>query len=192
VCLSRDAPWLTTRRDARSTALDGITNDNRFRRCIDLSTEDIFDVKNLYDRAVLDKVHERIARLRPDSDRLWGRMDAAQALAHCALAMENALGDTVLPRHPLGRLIGGRVKRSMIVKGKPMGRNARTHPSVLVQDVRDFDVERQRLRRAVDRFASGPAACTPHPHFFFGPMTPLEWATFMYIHLDHHLRQFQV
>jgi hypothetical protein len=192
VCLSRDAPWLTTRRDARSTALDGITNDNRFRRCIDLSTEDIFDVKNLYDRAVLDKVHERIARLRPDSDRLWGRMDAAQALAHCALAMENALGDTVLPRHPLGRLIGGLVKRSMIVKGKPMGRNARTHPSVLVQDVRDFDVERQRLRRAVDRFASGPAACTPHPHIFLGPMTPLEWATFMYIHLDHHLRQFQV
>ena len=149
-------------------------------------------MKNLYEPAVLDEVHARIARLHPTSERLWGQMDAAQALAHCALAMENALGETVLPRHPLGRLIGGRVKRSMLIKGKPMGRNAPSHPTVLVRDVRNFDVERQRLARAIDRFASGPEACTPHPHFFFGPMTPTEWATFMYIHLDHHLRQFQV
>jgi hypothetical protein len=137
-------------------------------------------------------VRARIARLRPDSEPLWGRMNAAQALAHCALAMENALGDTVLPRHPLGRLLGGWAKRSLIVKGKPMGRSAPTHPSVIVLDARDFEVERQRLRRTIDRFTSGPAACTRHPHFFFGDMTPDEWATFSYVHLDHHLRQFQV
>ena len=149
-------------------------------------------MKHLYESAVVDEVRERIARLRPDSRPLWGSMNAAQALAHLALAMENALGDTRLPRNPLGRLIGGRVKRSMLVGGKPMQRNARTHPTVLVMDERDFDVELQRLQRTIDRFASGPAACTPHPHFFFGRMTPEEWATFMYVHLDHHLRQFEV
>ena len=149
-------------------------------------------MKHLYEPAVVDELRERIARLRPDSERLWGSMNAAQALAHCALAMENALGDTKPPRHPLGRLIGGRVKRSMIVKGKPMARNAPTHPSVLVRDARDFDVERERLQKTIERFAAGPAACTRHPHFFFGAMTPEEWATFMYVHLDHHLRQFQV
>jgi hypothetical protein len=149
-------------------------------------------MKHLYQPAVADEVRQRIARLRPDSTPAWGSMNAAQAMAHLALAMENALGDTVLPRHPLGRLIGGTNKRSMLVKGKPMQRNARTHPSVLVTDERDFDAERARLGRTIDRFTSGPAACTPHPHFFFGRMTPEEWATFMYVHLDHHLRQFQV
>ncbi|MEO7042709.1 MAG: DUF1569 domain-containing protein [Gemmatimonadaceae bacterium] len=148
-------------------------------------------MKNLYQPLVVNEVRERIARLRPDSRPLWGRMNAAQACAHLTLALENALGDTVLPRHVLGRLIGGRIKRSMLAKGKPMGRNAKTHPSVIVVGDRDFDVELPRLLRAIDRFAIGPAACTKHPHFFFGDMTPDEWATFMYVHLDHHLRQFQ-
>ena len=65
--------------------------------------------------------------------------------------------------------------------------------SVLVTDERDFMVERQRLRESIDRFASGgPRICTKHPHFFFGPLTPVEWAVLMYQHLDHHLRQFGV
>ena len=149
-------------------------------------------MKSLYDPSVADEVRQRVARLRPDSAAQWGKMNVAQALAHCALALENALGDTVLPRHPLGRLIGGWAKRGFVVKGKPIRRNAPTHPSVRVADERSFDAERNRLRRAIDRFTAGPSACTVHPHFFFGPMTPSEWATFMYVHLDHHLRQFSV
>ena len=147
-------------------------------------------MKNLYEQSVVAELHERIGHLRRDSTRSWGTMNVAQALAHCAAAMENALGDTVLPRHLLGRLIGRRALRSFLVKGRPMGKGEPTHPSVIVKDTRDFDVERQRLTQAIDRFASGPHACTKHPHFFFGPMRPAEWATFMYIHLDHHLRQF--
>jgi len=149
-------------------------------------------MKSLYDPAVANEVRQRIERLRPDSERAWGEMSVAQMFAHCAMAMENALGDTVLPRHPLGRVIGGWAKRGLIVKGKPMGRSAPTHPSVLIKDERNFNTERDRLERTIDRFTSGPGACTRHPHFFFGSMTPEEWATFMYIHLDHHLRQFNV
>jgi LPS sulfotransferase NodH len=45
----------------------------------------------------------------------------------------------------------------------------------------------------IDRFASGgPAGCAQHPHSFFGPLTPAEWAELNYKHLDHHLRQFGV
>jgi hypothetical protein len=82
-------------------------------------------------------------------------------------------------------------KKSLIMNGEPMRRNAKTEKSVLVTDERDFMVERQRLRESIDRFASGgPRICTKHPHFFFGPLTPVEWAVLNYQHLDHHLRQF--
>ena len=148
-------------------------------------------MKNLYEPAVANEIRDRLERLRPGDEPRWGKMNVAQALAHCALAMENALGDFTLPRHLLGRLIGRFAKRSILAKGE-IQRSAPTHPTVLITDTRNFDVERERLRRAIDRFTSGPAACTRHPHFFFGPMTPLEWARFQYIHLDHHLRQFQV
>jgi hypothetical protein len=84
-------------------------------------------------------------------------------------------------------------QKSLIVNGEPMRRNAMTEKSVLVTDERDFIVERQRLRESIDRFASGgPGICTKHPHFFFGPLTSVEWAVLMCQHLDHHLRQFGV
>jgi hypothetical protein len=60
-----------------------------------------------------------------------------------------------------------------------------------VNDERDLERERERLCGLIDRFAAaGPEGCTAHPHPFFGPLTAEEWATLMYKHLDHHLRQF--
>jgi uncharacterized protein DUF1569 len=152
-----------------------------------------FRVKNLFEAARVEEVKERIARLRPDSERQWGKMNPAQALAHCSAAMGMAVGETRPPRILIGRLLGPIAKKSVIVNGTPMRRNSMTDKSVLVTDERDFMVERQRLRESIDRFAAGgPGICTKHPHFFFGPLTPVEWAALMYQHLDHHLRQFGV
>jgi hypothetical protein len=150
-------------------------------------------MKNLFEAATVEEVKERMARLRPDSQRLWGKMTPAQALAHCSAGMEMAVGEKNPPRILIGRLLGRFAKKSMIVNEKPMPRNAATDKSLVVRDERDFDAERRRLCEFIDRFAaSGPRVCTKHPHFFFGPLTPMEWSALMYQHLDHHLRQFQV
>ena len=146
-------------------------------------------MKNLFEAAAVEEVKERMALLRPDSERQWGIMNPAQTLAHCSAAMEMALGDRTPPRILIGRLLGRFAKKSMILNEKPMPRNVGTDKSLVVSDKRDFVMERQRLREFIDRFAAGgPKACTSHPHFFFGPLTPEEWAALMYQHLDHHLR----
>jgi hypothetical protein len=151
-------------------------------------------MKNLFEPARAQEVNERLARLQPDSQRQWGQMNPAQALAHCTAAMDIAMGKTSpSPRVFIGRLLGPLVKKSLLVKGEPMRRNATTDKNCLVTDERDFAVERQRLRESIDHFvAGGPGICTNQPHFFFGPLTPVEWAALMYQHLDHHLRQFRV
>ena len=150
-------------------------------------------MKNLFETSTANEVRERIANLNPGSERVWGKMNPAQALAHCSTAMEMALGHKVAPRIWIGRLLGPIAKRSMIVHEKPMPRNSSTDKSLVVSDKREFLVERQRLLELIDQFASGgPAICTKHPHFFFGPLTPMEWSALMYQHLDHHLRQFRV
>jgi hypothetical protein len=93
----------------------------------------------------------------------------------------------------LGRIFGPMVKSKVLGDEKPMGRNAPTAKSLVVADERDFETERKRLCMLIDRFAeAGPTGCTTHPHTFFGHLTPEEWATLMYKHLDHHLRQFGV
>jgi hypothetical protein len=150
-------------------------------------------MKNLYEPAALEEVKTRMAQLKPDSQRLWGKMNPAQAMAHCSVAMEMATGKNRPPRILLGRLLGPLAKKAVILKGKPMRRNSFTEKSAIVTDERDFVAERQRLRELIDRFAAGgPGKCTTHPHFFFGQLTPMEWATLQYQHLDHHLRQFRV
>lgn len=68
-----------------------------------------------------------------------------------------------------------------------------TMKTLIRNDERQFAEEQQSLIGWIDRFsAGGPERCTTHPHSFFGPMTPVEWAIMGYKHLDHHLRQFSV
>jgi hypothetical protein len=150
-------------------------------------------LKTLFEAAMVEEVKERVAQLRPESERQWGKMTPAQMLAHCSATVEMAMGKTSPPRILIGRLLGPLAKKSVIVNRTPMRRNSMTEKSCLVTDERDFVVEKQRLRESIDRFATGGSGvCTKHPHFFFGPLTPVEWAVLMYQHLDHHLRQFGV
>lgn len=150
-------------------------------------------MKNLFEATRVQEVKERIALLRPDSQRLWGKMNVAQALAHCSLAMEWAVGDKAPPRMLLGRLLGRIVKPLALGNDSPLRRNSPTAKDLVVQDARDLDRERARLCGLIDRFAAGGRnGCTSHPHSFFGRLTPDEWAILQYKHLDHHLRQFGV
>jgi hypothetical protein len=148
-------------------------------------------MKHLFDAAMVEDVKQRLGHLRPESERRWGTMTAAQAVAHCAAGVELALGDRKPPRLWLGRIMGPIVKPMALGNDAPMRRNSPTVQGLVVADERDLGTERTRLCGLIDRFtAAGPAGCTTHSHSFFGRLAPQEWAILMYKHLDHHLRQF--
>ena len=151
-------------------------------------------LKNLFDPTVVVEITDRVARLRPDSERLWGKMSAAQMLAHCCVSLQWALGEVVPDRVFVGLRMIGRVIKPMALKDDAaMRRNSPTAKSLVIADERDLTTEREKLNGLIERFAAGGAAgCTEHPHSFFGKLTPEEWSVLMYKHLDHHLRQFGV
>jgi hypothetical protein len=151
-------------------------------------------MKNLYEAGRAQEVKERLARLKADSPRQWGSMNAAQAVAHCAVGLEWAVRDkTPDPMWFLPRLIGRAIKPLALGDDKPMKRNSPTVKSLIMKDDRMLETERTRLNELLGRFVTGgTAACTTEPHPFFGKLTPEEWAILMYKHLDHHLRQFGV
>jgi transposase InsO family protein len=149
-------------------------------------------MKNLFEAATVAEVKERVSALRAESERVWGKMNAGQMLAHCSVSLEGAVGDRRPPRIFIGRLLGPIAKPDFL-SGKPMKHNSPTDKSFVIRDERDFAAERERLLGLIDRFAAGgPGGCTKHPHSFFGALTPEEWARGMYKHLDHHLQQFGV
>lgn len=149
---------------------------------------------NLFEPTSVTEIRNRIESLTPDNPRQWGKMTPAQMMAHCSAWFEMAAGLNTPPRSLLGRFVGRMAKKSVLGK-KPIPHNMPTEKSLLQIDdrhfARNFTDEQQRLLDWLDRFsAAGPSACTTHPHCFFGPMTPIEWATIGYKHLDHHLQQF--
>ncbi len=149
-------------------------------------------MKNLFQADAVDEVISRIDKLQPASQRQWGKMEVAQMMAHCSAALDLASGRLIRPRILLGRLLGPLV-RPIYSNDKPFSRNNPTDKKLVISDPRDFGREQEQLKVWIRQFhQGGEAQCTSHPHPFFGALTPHEWSTGMYKHLDHHLRQFGV
>ena len=147
-------------------------------------------MKNLFERETIEEVCSRIDALQPNTQRLWGKMDVAQMMAHCSAALEMASGNVKTPRSLIGRILGPLVK-PIFTNEKPFSKSSPTDPKLVVSDARDFAREQERLKTKIREFhQGGEAQCTRHPHPFFGTLTPSEWSRGMYKHLDHHLRQF--
>ncbi len=153
-------------------------------------------MKNLFDPTQAEDSKRRIMRLNSGSERQWGTMTVAQTLAHCTSGIQMATG-IINPRRASfpARGIGIAIKPLVFGDNKPMRRNSPSSPELFPADPTrcDFERERTQLIATIDSFvAQGAAGCSRHPHPFFGPLKPQQWAILMYKHLDHHLRQFGV
>ena len=149
-------------------------------------------MKTLFNPKDREALSLRLAALEPDAQRQWGRMNAAQMLAHCAIALEVAAGDRPMPQAFLGKLITPLFGR-MILGERPFSRDSPTNPSFVVTDLRDFEAERIRVATLIDRVVQhGPESAGRQTHPFFGRLSGDQWGRLAHKHLDHHLRQFGV
>jgi len=147
-------------------------------------------MKSLFEPEDRNAILTRIAALQAGSQRAWGKMDPAQMMCHCAIAMETGTGDRPMKQKFIGRILMP-FFRSSILGQKPFSRNSPTDPTFVVADPRDFEAERKRLVGLIGRMIDrGEETASKQIHPFFGKMTGREWGELMYKHLDHHLQQF--
>jgi len=85
-------------------------------------------MKNLYEAGTAKEIRERIAQLGPTNRRQWGKMTAAQAMAHCSSVMEWAVGENNPPRMFLGYIFGPIAKSQGL--SKSLATAARTPPRI--------------------------------------------------------------
>jgi hypothetical protein len=146
-------------------------------------------MQSIFETAAKNEVIRRIEKLTPTTKGIWGKMDAAQMLTHCANGLLMAMGEINPPKEWIA--IVGWLFKSSYSNEKPFPKNVRTISGGSVSDQRNFDVEKERLLQLIEKMhAGGELICTTHPHAFLGKMSPSEWGKGMYKHLDHHLRQF--
>lgn len=144
----------------------------------------------LLDPGECERTIQRFRTLSASTKPLWGKMNAAQMLAHCRVPLEVTMGRVRLKRMWLGLLIGPLLKKK-VLGPKPFPRNGPTAPEFRMTGLHDFDQELARLTDTLHAFRDGgPAGITKEPHPFFGPMTVADWERLQWKHVDHHLQQF--
>jgi hypothetical protein len=149
-------------------------------------------MNNLFNQPDVSGITERVEKLTVNSQRLWGKMNVGQMLAHCNVSMETAMGKHFIKRIFIGRIIGTLMKRK-VLNEKPFGKNSPTDKTYIFtdKDKLDFEKEKSKLKQSIILFfEAGAAKCTTYPHPFFGKFTAEQWAILQWKHLDHHLRQF--
>ncbi|MNJ97751.1 hypothetical protein D3C87_155040 [compost metagenome] len=151
------------------------------------------DLPNIFTKQVAEEVVERIEKLTPMSQPLWGKMNAAQMFAHCCVAYEMVYTD----KHPKPNFFMGFILKNLIKKAvvsdKPYSKKSKTAPAFLISDEKDFEAEKNRLVDYIrETQVLGAYIFDGKMSHSFGPLSDNEWNNMFYKHLDHHLKQFGV
>lgn len=150
-------------------------------------------MKSIFDSQNLAEICSRIDKLRPDSVRLWGKMDVAQMLAHCSLPLEQATGKTKSKDESnfFTRVVIRWFVLRMVKKGR-FTKNAPTTPSFVVADKVSFEREKARLLQNIRDFYQKGQQGELGAHPAFGHFDKQQWGSLTFAHLDHHLKQFSI
>jgi hypothetical protein len=145
-------------------------------------------MKSIWKPDVRRELRDRVERLTPQHAAKWGRMTAAEMVAHLNDALRMASGElAVAPkkvplRFPPLKQLG--------IYWAPIPRNLPTIPELIARRPGDWMIEIADLSRQLDSVARrGPGDMAP-AHPAFGSMSGKAWGALVYRHMDHHLRQF--
>jgi hypothetical protein len=143
----------------------------------------------LFEPSTTDEIISRLNRIGPSTTPKWGKMNAAQMMAHCQAPFLVYFGEKKMKRGLISLLFGKVAKKKLFVK-EPWRRNLPTAKAFKILEEKNFEKEKSLLISLVRRFADEGYTVTVSVHPFFGKMSSQEWGLFSYKHLDHHLQQF--
>jgi hypothetical protein len=134
----------------------------------------------------------RFNQIAANTPALWGKMNAAQMMAHCAVSMNVAFGHSKNYRHWVGIFFGNFAKKRTL-QTQELDKNIPAYIKLRIEDERDFAEEKTKLISLIKSIPEkGEAGLVKCPHPYFRHFGPGEWSLLNWKHLDHHLRQFGV
>ena len=151
-------------------------------------------MSDLHDPSAKVAILARLEGLEPDRPRVWGRMNAHQAVCHLNDSFEWAAGRRD------AKPIKGPPIPAIVMKGValylplPWPKGVPTMPEADQMKggtpPGDFGDDRAQLVELIEEFAAAPEGKRRPPHPIFKSMSRTDWGRWAYRHVDHHLRQF--
>jgi hypothetical protein len=150
-------------------------------------------MKNVFDQNDTIELVDRINKLNPATQALWGKMRVAQMLAHCNVTYELIYDNKHPKPNPVMKLILKLLVKDKVVGEKPYKQNGPTAPAFIIKEDKDFETEKGRLINHINKTQQlGEAYFNGKESHSFGVLSVTEWNNMLYKHIDHHLRQFGV
>ncbi len=151
------------------------------------------NLPNIFTQEVANTLLSRVNKLNATQTPQWGKMDAAQMLAHCNVTYDMAFDENFKKSSPFIRFILKNLVKKGFINDKELKKNGSTAPEMLIKDARNFDIEKSKMIANIQQVSKvGGSFFEGKDHPGFGTMTSQEWNNFYYKHLDHHLTQFGV
>lgn len=149
-------------------------------------------MKNLQSQTVRETVIKRIFTVQKEDPAIWGKMNAHQMLCHCSDQIRLSLGLKTAESRVSKK---GELLKWLILIGMPAPKGKVETVKELKQGEGgtppgDFDMDKNNLIDMIKRFNSHFTDQTKRAHPTFGLMNHKQWARLVYIHLNHHLKQF--
>lgn len=150
-------------------------------------------IENVFTEQGVNNLLNRLDKVTNDTKPQWGKMTAAQMVAHLNVAYEMTLEDKHKRPNALARFLIKLVAKSAVVGPKPYPKNGRTAPEFIINDDRDIDAEKQRLKAYMNQVLEiGGDSFHNRESHAMGKLTKDEWNMLFAKHMDHHLQQFGV
>lgn len=147
-------------------------------------------MKSIFNTTDRNEIISRINSLGPNNHAQWGTMTTGQMIRHCILCEEYYMGKVAVKRSLLGRMLG-KIAIKAILKEGAIRKNASSPAQFKVTaPVQEVEQEKEKWKALIAEY--GKYNHKNFVHWFFGPMTREQLGQFIYIHCNHHLKQFGV
>ena len=145
---------------------------------------------NIFSQSATSDMIGRLNKLTSTTKPKWGKMNAAQMLAHVNVAYDKAYKPGKSPG-AFGKLMMKLFVKNAVVSSKPYKKNNRTAPEFIIEGDRDFDKEKATLIENIKKTEKhGVTYFEGRENISFGKLTSQEWSNLFAKHMDHHFEQF--
>ena len=146
---------------------------------------------SIFDAVTTENLIARFNKVKASDKPLWGKMNAAQMLAHLNVSYELILGERTYKTPFFLKIFAPIFFKGIMTNTKDYPKNTPTGKDFVIADERDFENEKARLIANFSKcHAFGPKFYLEAKHPLLGKLTAEQWNNTLYNHLDHHLRQF--
>lgn len=151
-------------------------------------------MKNILNAQNREEILTRINNLKETNSRRWGKMSANEMLCH--LADQIRVATFQIKTKDFSNFFTRTIASKLVLLGMsaPKGK-VKTFPEIDLAKGNGtkptlFENDKTLLKKIVSDFLEKDSNFIFQPHGAFGSFTREQWGRIIYIHFDHHLKQF--